>query len=413
MNTIKTILSVGSILFALVASADAGIANTVIRQRWPWSSKVDIEFTVTGETTDVELSATYDGLAVPVVLKEKDIEGELYGLEPGVHRLAWDPVGAGLGETALKGFSVTVTPAKIDRTYLILDLVTGDYEYAAAEPEGGWIANDSAYYQTKMVFRRVPAGTSNVGFSDEILDKFSDDSKFSNNRTCLKAHTVTLSDDYYLGVYSVTKAQDSRLTGGSSTSRETQKYAYNTLRGEESEIDWPTKPTDIYEVGPTNTIRIYRNFFAGKLPKEWTIDLPTLAQWERATKATTPDGQIWSVGGTVDSTMDEIKDYISQVAVNGVKSASANSSYVGQLKPNGWGFYDMCGLACHWVLDHFSSSAVSGTDPLGGTSGNRTRLSLPSDYKEPHMFLPGFKGQNGFTSKNAYRLCIHLKKVRK
>ena len=50
--------------------AEAGyVTNVLARQRWPWSHKVDIEFTVGGtESVDVEVRATWDGRQDPLVL---------------------------------------------------------------------------------------------------------------------------------------------------------------------------------------------------------------------------------------------------------------------------------------------------------------------------------------------------------
>ena len=39
----------GLMLSSVVCAEDAGIENVIIRQRWPWSNVVDIDFVVTGE----------------------------------------------------------------------------------------------------------------------------------------------------------------------------------------------------------------------------------------------------------------------------------------------------------------------------------------------------------------------------
>ena len=158
-----TVLSVALLAVGLAAFAEtetsATISNVVVRQRWPWKGVVDIDFTVRGKATGVKFVAKYDGVE-PFTLAEKDLSGEFAEiLEPGIHSVTWNPEKAGLDKTELKNFFVSVEPE--DKTYLILNLVDGSYHYAAAEPEGGWLA-DPANYQTNIVFRRIPKGTKNL-----------------------------------------------------------------------------------------------------------------------------------------------------------------------------------------------------------------------------------------------------------
>lgn len=399
--------------------ADSTVTVTAVRQNWPWSPTVDISYTLEGDSCDVDFEASFDGQeAFP--LAEKDLSGDFFGVKAGVRHVTWDPVSAGYGGRTLPNFTVTAKPSTVDRTYLIIDWQNGTLEYAATEPEGGWISLGSAYHRYKMVFRRIPAGTSTVGFTDDILAKFSDESSFldASRKKLVGAHQVTLTDDFYLSVYTTTSANQYYMVGnGNAGSRDYVTAAYRDLRGtvDGDGIDWPSAPTDIYEVAPTSTIGIIRGKLAGKLPKDWTIDLPTLAQFEYASKATTPDGQIWSVGGTVANTKEELCAFAAQVAVGSFPGHAVvgGTAYVGQLKANGWGLYDTCGLVAQWTLNYYSGSvAAPATDPLGGTSGNRTRIGYGSTGTELSRYLPTLRGQNGDNSKNSYRLCIHTRRIR-
>ena len=49
------------LLFVGEAFAASAVSDVIARQRWPWSGKVDIDYTVTGDTTDVDFTATWDG----------------------------------------------------------------------------------------------------------------------------------------------------------------------------------------------------------------------------------------------------------------------------------------------------------------------------------------------------------------
>ena len=133
----KTILTFAAVILACAAFADAAtITNVIVRQRWPWSGVVDIDFTVKGASTGVKFLARCEGME-EFKLAEKDLIGDFDAVfEPGEHTIAWDPTRAGFGNQELKGFSVTVLPE--DRTYLILNLYDGSYRYAATPPAGGF-----------------------------------------------------------------------------------------------------------------------------------------------------------------------------------------------------------------------------------------------------------------------------------
>ena len=197
------VLAVLSMVSAVMAET-ASIENVIVRQRWPWSKVVDIDFTVKGGSTGVKFVAKYDG-AEQFVLAEKDLTGDFCDvLEPGLHHVTWDPAKAGLDETELKNFTVSVEPE--DKTYLILNLHDGSYRYAAAEPQGGWLA-DPANYQTNIVFRRVPKGTKKLGLSADLYEKL------GNTLVMEQEHEVTLTSDYYISVFMTTVAQQKYIIG--------------------------------------------------------------------------------------------------------------------------------------------------------------------------------------------------------
>ena len=65
--------------------AETAISHIVVNQRWPWSEKVDVDFILSGETNDVEVTATWDAHPAPYRL------GTLFSVAPGQRRLTWDP----------------------------------------------------------------------------------------------------------------------------------------------------------------------------------------------------------------------------------------------------------------------------------------------------------------------------------
>ena len=416
-----TVLSVAFLAVGLATFADTAtstIENVVVRQRWPWKGLVDIDFTVRGKATGVKFVAKYDGVE-PFTLAEKDLSGEFAEiLEPGVHSVTWNPEKAGLSETALKNFSVSVEPE--DKTYLILNLHDGSYRYAAAEPQGGWLA-DPANYQTNIVFRRVPKGTRNIGLTTDFDKKFNA-SNYAHKRE------VTLTSDYYLSVFMTTKAQRKYIDGSDlDVSDEGKNYegrTYPQMRGgQEDGIDWPSTE---HKVKPGCIIDKLRNIVKSTFSSDWIVDLPTSSQWEYAAKATTPFDELLSVGKikvTDEDLYEKFTNNVDLVAIWHHNKAEwgKDDTTIGRKRPNGWGFYDMVGLGFEWCNDWYKNSYVdySGVDPVGPTSGQDGKRIRRSMYTS----APANSGMIYYTTayvagyvpndsnKCGYRFCINLKNM--
>ena len=414
----RTVLSAALIAFALpLCAVEPGFTNVVARQRWPWSPVIDIDFTVTGTNTFAKFTAQCDGME-PFELVEKDLSGDFcYELKPGLHHVAWDPVRAGYDAAALKNFRVTVSTATVDRTFLILDLTDGSYTYAATEPEGGWFNDSTDYYMTKMVFRRVPAGTFTMGYSQEIRNAVAMTSSYG---AAMAARKMTISTDYYMAVYKTTYGQhlymtnrSTRLPSGTSGYGAAVSITYNTMRGSTNSPDCINWPHTGYDVAPGSVIALYRSLTESTFPSDWTIDLPTSAQWARAARATTPDDQIWHVGGTASDSLSTLTNYANQV---GNWVPNGQSKKLGQHTPNGWGFYDFNGSAFEWGLDWYGWFG-STTDPVGpatNTSGRRARCGAYHATSYLSWMVPGYIYYYQPSSATpGYRLCIHLKQIRK
>ena len=405
-------------MVSAVMAEPANVENVIVRQRWPWSKVVDIDFTVRGNATGVKFVAKYDG-AEQFVLAEKDLTGDFCDvLEPGLHHVTWDPAKAGLDETELKNFTISVEPE--DKTYLILNLYDGSYRYAAAEPEGGWLA-DPANYQTNIVFRRVPKGTRNIGLTTDFDTKFNA-SNYAHKRE------VTLTSDYYLSVFMTTEAQRKYIDGSDlDVSDEGKNYegrTYPQMRGgQEDGIDWPSTE---HKVKPGCIIDKLRNIVKSTFPSDWIVDLPTSSQWEYAAKATTPFDELLSVGKikvTDEDLYEKFTNNVDLVAIWHHNKAEwgKDDTTIGRKRPNGWGFYDMVGLGFEWCNDWYNNSYVdySGVDPVGPTSGQDGKRIRRSMYTS----APANSGMIYYTTayvgayvpndsnKCGYRFCINLKNM--
>ena len=419
-----TVLSVALLAVGLAAFAEtetsATIENVVVRQRWPWKGVVDIDFTVRGNATGVKFVAKYDG-AEPLVLAEKDLTGDFCDvLEPGLHHVTWDPAKAGLSETELKNFTISVEPDDTDRTYLILNLYDGSYRYATAEPEGGWLA-DPANYQTNIVFRRIPKGTKKLGLTDALAKKV--DTYFNYE----KEHSATLTSDYYISVYMVTKGQQEYINAKGkgetlsefTTPRSFGTRKYDELRGSTNEIagiNWPRTKHDVAHGTVISNVReIVKNTFS----TEWIVDIPSSVQWEYAAKGTTPFDQLLSVGGKADDEnfYENYTNLLDNVAIWSHNYVSGEDKIVGQKAKNGYGLYDVIGLGSEWVADLYKNQIVnySGTNPVGpdeGTGGYRLLRSVGCGVEKLNCYTTAYatyKKQDN--SSYGYRLCINLKSL--
>ncbi|MDD4025253.1 MAG: hypothetical protein PHN85_04950, partial [Kiritimatiellae bacterium] len=81
-------------LVTVSAMAEAPVISQVtVRQRWPWSRLVDIDYVLTCDATqsaDVVIEAK-DGSA-PLDIPPASLTGDIYGVSNGLRRIVWDPM---------------------------------------------------------------------------------------------------------------------------------------------------------------------------------------------------------------------------------------------------------------------------------------------------------------------------------
>ena len=372
-----TLAALGTSLMAF--AADPAITVSA-RQRYPWNGLVDINFTITGDAgTKYDTSFTAkdmvgntnitmqtickaDGSAVNVAKEQ---------LLPGTYNWVWDAV-ADLPKD-FKCDRVTVTGAAEEHKYLymVIDLSSGansrkyPVNYLDVAPSGGF--NVNAYKTTKLVLRRIPAGTFTMGRRASDYP----------NATAGDLHQVTLTKDFYVGVFEVTQKQYSLITGSNPSSykgdmRPVEQTTFNGLRGSTKGAKWPSSS----EVDESSVI--------GKLRTRTGIiglDLPTEAQWEYACRA----GTTTALNSGKNLTSTRKCSNMAAVGRYGYNSEggqggsgvgdgrggyNVNHTKVGSYSANKWGLYDMHGNVWEWCLDwngSMPSSAV--TDPKGPDSG--------------------------------------------
>ncbi len=361
-------------LATVVACADIAfeVKDVEAHQRYPWNGKVGIDFTI---------DSAVEGSNFAVRVEAKDTVGQtnitlttmryddkialssLGKLPAGRHRVTWDADTDAL-DVLIPSLAFSVSVWTVGETvpdnglYMVIDLsssTTNDgtivrfpISYLSAIPKDGWT---DEYKTTKLVLRRIPAGTDPLG-------------------------RYSLSKDFYAGIFKMTVAQWSLVMEGGGTSlnlRSVSGVSHTTIRGTANPLSG--------EVDSSS--------FLGQLRIKTGMqgfDLPTEAQWEYACRA-----------GTMTEYNNGRDDAI------GVNVVDANGVSVGRGLPNAWGLYDMHGTNvlewCRDYYDRFSDEFLSGPDPVGtsqsgapyrvlrgGPSSNRTGTDQGSRYFESSTY---------------------------
>jgi len=223
--------------------------------------------------------------------------------------------------------------------------------------------NADVYKTEKLVLRRIPAGSFLMGSPADEPGRES--LPWLNRET---RHKVTLTKDFYLGVFPVTQAQYAKVMGGANPSffKENadaatcpvETVSYKMIRGEADGCAVPV--SDAVDAGSFLAVLRART---GVL-----FDLPTEAQWEYACRAGT-DGAVYF--GVTTS--------VSYAANAWCKANSADRTHgVGQKAANPWGLYDMLGNVWEICRDRVTAApnddwgTADAVDPIRNVSGGKT-----------------------------------------
>lgn len=225
---------------------------------------------------------------------------------------------------------------------------------------------------------KIPAGTFLMGSSDGSNIDDSDGSGLNTttaeaNRSVEPHHWVTLTKDYYMSKYLITKTQYAAFlndTGvGEDRKYEVSGYGSRSLFSLDS--DWTPKwnsSKSRWEASG-DTPMIWVTWFGAKAYADWAGGaLPTEAQWEYACRAGTTTA--YSFGNDANDLGDYAWYYDNSPSViNGTNP-------VGTKLPNPWGLYDMHGNVWEWCSDYFGAwygndiwhISEAATDPIGPAS---------------------------------------------
>ncbi|MEI6607603.1 MAG: SUMF1/EgtB/PvdO family nonheme iron enzyme, partial [Verrucomicrobiota bacterium] len=273
-------------------------------------------------------------------------------------------------------------------TYLVVDLSGGKdatnypVSYLDAVPSGGWT---DTYKTDKLVLRKIPATTGyTMGSPAGELGRQSDETQ----------HEVTLTKDFYMGVFEVTQRQW-ELVMGNRPSYFTNAAYYATR---------PVENVSYYDIreNPANsaisphwpaTNAVHANSFMGTLRAKTGLaafDLPTESQWEYACRAgtiTALNSGSNLTGTTTCPNMAAVGRYWDNGGSGYSQSCapSAGTATAGSYLPNAWGLYDMHGNVCEFCLDWYGTYSGTVSDPGGAASGSYRVMRGGCLYYAPHQ----------------------------
>lgn len=275
----------------------------------------------------------------------------------------------------------------VDGPYMVIDVSGGaaatNYpvaHYGSSVDVPGGVTND-VYKTSSILLRRIPAGAFTMGSPTNELGHWNDETR----------HPVTLTKDFYLGVFEVTQKQWQRVMGtwpsyfhdaSCRDTRPVEQASYYDIRenpanSDDAAVDWP------------NNRAVNADSFMGRLRAKTglaTLDLPTESQWEYACRAGT--GTALDSGKNLTNVkscpnMSEVGRYWynggSNYAANG--DTSGGTAKVGSYLPNQWGLYDMHGNVWEWCLDWYATYPGTATDPAGAASGS-TRVKRGGNWSD-------------------------------
>ncbi|MBQ7555471.1 formylglycine-generating enzyme family protein, partial [bacterium] len=380
-------------LGSLGAKAEGIVSNVNCLQMWPFDRSVIINYTLTSNSTnpifDVKFyGSTDDGvtifdLAGKGTITRDGANGTVAG--SGEHKTIWSP-----DESFYETFSddmlvkVEATEQNLDGTYMIIDLSGGTnatnfaISYLDDVPEGGWT---DEYKTTKMVLRKIKAGKFLMGSPTNEFGRSGDETQ----------HKVTLTKDFYIGVFETTQTQYKLIAGVNPSlyggdMRPVDSVSYDTLRGANRGSKWPSSS------------RVDASSFFGILRAKTgkAFDLPTEAQWEYACRAGTTTALNNGCSITnyyADGNLNKLGRYQGNGGRDEDVPFTKNAHViVGSYLPNAWGLYDMHGNVDEWCLDWHLQYSGDATDPKGPDGYSRCRVMRGGNwFSGPHMCRSAFR----------------------
>ena len=270
-----TRLALLSFLFsclALFAAETARVTNLTATPRTPWNGLVDITYSLECEAPYAAMAVSFQGFdydrneSIPMTTFTGDGAGVELLPAGGPYHIVWDSA-SDWSEGHSSEFTVTATAIDFTSDYLVVNLNTGAVTPSTTGPD----LSDDACRTTELWLRRIPKGTFTMG-----SPKWEVGREPGNSNSKETQHRVTLTENFYIGVFEITQKQYSLIQGSNPSSykgdtRPVENVSYDTIRGTGSTAGagWPSYGHAVDS-----------GSFLGKLRAKTglTFDLPTEAQ---------------------------------------------------------------------------------------------------------------------------------------
>ena len=341
--------------------------------------------------------------------------------EDGAYSFTWDPVIDWPGHE-LTELSVTLTPwtTNAPPPYMVVALKpyasvsSYDMAYYPSEeslPWGG--VTNSAARERFLVLKRINAAGDTFQMGSVKGDMGRDNnSGRESNQGPERIHDVTLSSDFYIGVFEVTFGQWCLITGSQSPNgcfvhviadkagRPRDRVSYCHIRECDSTLaNGETNDAHLYPHAP------HSGSFMGKLRARTgnlPFDLPSEAQWEFASYGgnyaanTWGDGSARTTSVNKDANLCNLARFKQNDGYIGGSTAPADSvgatnatAIVGTYMPNSYGLYDMHGNVWEICLDWYAEDITSlngavnadGASLANGTIAGTERVMRGGSYQ--------------------------------
>ena len=284
------------------------------------------------------------------------------------HVVKWNPYfswpdqrfGAGVVSVRMTAWALDNTP-----DYMVVDISAAAQPdtqryYPAVDFLPGGILGNPDYRTTSIVLRKIMAKDVEWTMGSTTAEK-------ARNAAYEATHKVTLTNNYYFGVFPVTQSQWGEIATNSASKanftadasmRPMEKVSYNEIRNtHNTSSDATSVPAGSLGVTPSS------DSFLGLLRVKTGIDfdLPSEAQWEYAARAGHGSGY-WNDGSDIkNSDVDSNFDRLGRYRGNGgntdmtgtLMPTEGGTQVVGFYDQNDWGIYDTCGNTWEWCLDWF------------------------------------------------------------
>ena len=379
---------------------------------------VTVTYTLDGDepavvTLDASLSGTpigESGLFVRRVMGDANRIVEAGGT---THTATWwarDDLGTDPGNLTDLRLIVNAWKTNDPPAYMDYDLENREVRYytsSNALPGGGAVTGPFAglYAEHHLLLRRINA--ANVRWQMGSVNEPGRDASRE------ASHYVTMTNDYYMGVFELTKYQWLFIDGTNIFNRPDPGWiacdpqpisaiSYDEVRG--LHCYWPDAPL-------ANSFLDKLRTFTG-----FDFDLPSETQWEFAARAGHYDGY-WGDGSpiatTINSSIDENLDRLAWWKNRVIPAAN-----VGSLAPNSWGLYDMHGNVWEWTLDVYQAKITANTygqvvEPSNRNANNSLIVRGGCYYTPGGGCRSAQRGTNSAKDKNAngkcgFRICLTL-----